>query len=495
LEVTFISLKFILFVVIVFTLYWTLAGKNKKMQNIILLVASYVFYGSWDWRFLFLLFTMAILNYFIGIQIGKKNPSKRLWLILGLILNIGVLVFFKYFNFFIDGFIHLLASFGYNLSGITLKIIIPLGISFSTFLSISYLVDVYKGKLKPESNLADLLLALSFFPIILAGPIQQPSSLLPQMKNLRKFNAEQIWDGLRQILWGLFTKIVIADNLGRIVDKIFDHYPDYTSNSLILAAVFFSIQIYTDFSGYSNIAIGVAKLFDIKLMRNFANPYFAKNITEFWKRWHISLTTWFRDYLFLPIAYSVSNKIKNEKVLFIKTDLFIYVVASAVTWFLTGLWHGANYTFIAWGLIHGFFLFLYQWQRVPRKRIFKRFGISSKNPLITSVEMVFTLIITGTAWIFFRSNTLGDALNYIKALFTSTALQVPVIGSHALSVKSLIILSALFFGVEWFQRHKSHALQIEKMHYILRQAIYSIILLLIFVYCVFNENEFIYQQF
>ncbi len=330
---------------------------------------------------MFLLVLLSLANYFIGIQIEKNETNRKgkFWLISGLIANIGVLGVFKYFNFFIDGFINLVSLVGYDLPRSTTKIILPLGISFYVFLSLSYIIDIYKKNLNANRNIIEVLLALSFFPIILAGPIQRPVSLLPQITKRREFNYSQAVDGLKQILWGLFVKVVIADNLAVFVDDFFLNYSNYSGSTLLLGAIFYSIQIYADFSGYSDMAIGIAKLFGFSLMRNFAYPYFSRDITEFWKRWHISLTTWFRDYVFLPISFTVSWRIKGEKILFIKTDLFIYIVASTITWFLTGLWHGANYTFIIWGLIHGFFLIVYRIQKNPRKKLFKRIGITNNH--------------------------------------------------------------------------------------------------------------------
>jgi len=259
-----------------------------------------------------------------------------------------ILGIFKYFNFFINSFIDLAAVIGYDLPESTTKIILPLGISFYTFLSVSYLIEIYRKNLKADRNIFHVLLTLGFFPIILAGPIQRPISLLPQISARREFNYNQAVDGLRQILWGLFVKVVVADNLAVEVDNIFKNVTDAGGSTLFLGIVLYSVQIYADFSGYSNMAIGAAKLFGINLMRNFAYPYFARDITEFWKRWHISLTTWFRDYIFLPLSFNISWKIKTEKVLLIKSDHFIYITAGIVVWFLTGLWHGANYTFIIW---------------------------------------------------------------------------------------------------------------------------------------------------
>ena len=380
----FNSIEFAVFLPVVFLVYWFVVNRNLTLQNIFLLMASYTFYAWWDWRFLFLLFAISVFNYYTGIQIDKNESDKirKRWFIAGLIINIGVLGIFKYFNFFINSFIDLVAVFGYDLSESTTKIILPLGISFYTFLSISYIIEIYRNNLKADRNIINVLLTLGFFPIILAGPIQRPISLLPQISARREFNYNQAVDGLRQILWGLFVKVVVADNLAFEVDNIFKNVSDLAGSTLLLGIVLYSVQIYADFSGYSNMAIGTAKLFGISLMRNFAYPYFARDITEFWKRWHISLTTWFRDYVFLPISFNISWKIKTEKVLLIKSDHFIYIIAGIVVWFLTGLWHGANYTFIIWGLIHAFFLIFYHLQRKSRTKLLKSLAINNDSFLI-----------------------------------------------------------------------------------------------------------------
>jgi D-alanyl-lipoteichoic acid acyltransferase DltB (MBOAT superfamily) len=413
-----------------------------------------------------------------------------LWLSTGLVLNIGVLLIFKYYNFFIDSFIDLLSTVGYDLPRSTTRIILPVGISFYVFLSLSYLLDIYRKKMDPEKRILDVLLSLSFFPIILAGPIQRPASLLPQIQKKREYNYSQAVDGLKQIVWGLFVKIAVADQLAPYVDDIFLNYSDYSGSTLLVGAVYYSVQIYADFSGYSNIAIGTSKLFGFNIMRNFAYPYFARDITEFWKRWHISLTTWFRDYLFLPVSFAVSWRTRSEKVLGIKTDIFIYIVASSITWSLTGLWHGANYTFIIWGLIHGFLLVIYQWQRKPRKKLFKRTGISNDLPVIIGIETVFTLMIVLLAWIFFRAENTHQAFAYISGLFSWSLFSLPKV--HPILIT---LLAMSFFLAEWLQRQKEHALQIENIgSRFLRWGIYYGIVLIILFYAG-GKQEFIYLQF
>jgi D-alanyl-lipoteichoic acid acyltransferase DltB (MBOAT superfamily) len=492
---SFNSIEFAIFLPIVFIAYWLLKNKNLRYQNILLLIASYVFYGWWDLRLLSLLIILSVSNYLIGIYINKNeiDRKRKNWMIAGLVINLGVLVIFKYFNFFIDSFIDLLSLAGYNLPRSTTKIILPVGISFYVFLSLSYILDIYKRTLNADKNIIEVLLSLGFFPIILAGPIQRPSTLIPQISQKREFNYDQTFDGLGQILWGLFVKVVIADNLALYADDFFHNYSNYSGSTLLLGAVFYTIQIYADFSGYSNMAIGVAKLFGFSLMRNFAYPYFSRDITEFWKRWHISLTTWFRDYLFLPLSFAVSWKIKGSKVFYIKTDLFIYIVASTVTWFLTGLWHGANYTYILWGMIHGLLLIVYHIQRNPRKKLFKKIGITNDHLVIRIFETIITLFVVIIAWIFFRADNISIAIKYLSNMFSSSLFTYPTIFPV-----DLIVIILLFIMTEWISREKLHPFQFDsnkKLNIVLRPVLISIVIWAIILWGAFKNKEFIYFHF
>jgi alginate O-acetyltransferase complex protein AlgI len=494
----FNSTEFAIFLPIVFLLYWLVTYKNLKTQNILLLIAGYVFYGWWDWRFLLLLTLLSLANYFIGIKIDNNETIKKrkIWLITGIVTNIGILGIFKYYNFFIDSFIDLVSLFGYALPRSTTKIILPVGISFYVFLSLSYIIDIYKKNLTANRKIVEVLLTLSFFPIILAGPIQRPASLLPQISKHREFHYSQASDGLKQILWGLFTKIVIADNLAVYVDDFFLNYSSYAGSSLFLGGVFYTIQIYTDFSGYSNMAIGIAKLFGFSLMQNFAYPYFSRDIVEFWKRWHISLTSWFRDYVFLPLSFTISWRLKGEKVLFIKTDLFLYIVASAITWFLTGLWHGAKYTYIIWGIIHGFFLIIYKWQLKPRKRILKNLGISNNNFFVVFTETTITIIIIMITWVFFRAENLREAVLYLNGIFSNSIFSIPEFRGMKMGlIISFLVL--LFLITEWFGREQQYAIShlgiTWKRPY--RWAMYSFIIFLIGMFMQTKQTPFLYFQF
>ncbi len=489
----FNSIEFAIFLTTVLSVYWFVFEKNVKSQNTLLLLASYFFYGWWDWRFLILLAALSLLNYIIGRKLEniEFQKKRKIWLLAGLTINISILGVFKYFNFFISGFVDMAAIFGYELPQITLKLILPLGISFYVFLSLSYIIDVYNKKLSGNNNVIDVLLALSFFPIILAGPIQRPLTLLPQIKNLRVFDYDQGVDGLKQILWGLFAKVVIADKLAPVVDDIFLNYPNHTGSTLAIGALFFTVQIYADFSGYSNMAIGIAKLLGFNLMQNFAYPYFSRDITEFWKRWHISLTNWFRDYLFLPLSFSISWKISKGRIFYLKTEEFIYISASLITWFLTGLWHGANYTFLTWGFLNGLLLIFYHLMKQPRKRLFKRYELNNKSISLITIETLFTLLFITIAWIFFRANSVEEAFLYIKILFSKSLFTFPAIIPGA----SLITIS-IFFVIEWFGRENQYGLAKLGVSWkrSLRWAVYYALAAAV-ILMAGNEHAFIYFQF
>jgi len=488
----FTSVTFTIFLLIIFVFYSFVFNRNHKVQNLFLLLGSYVFYGWWDWRFLFLLFFISVSNYLIALLISGKDhkQSRKLFFITGLIINVGTLFIFKYFNFFYDGFIHLISFFGFNANLHTLQIILPIGISFYIFLSLSYIIDVYQHKFNAVRNLPDVLLTLSFFPIILAGPIQRPINLLPQIQARRMFDYYQATDGLRQILWGVFMKIVIADRCAVTVNTIFINPSLHTGSTLILGIFLFTVQIYADFAGYSNIAIGLGKLFGFKIMQNFAYPYFARDIREFWKRWNISLTTWFRDYVFLPIAYSVSRNIKTDKIFLIKTEIVIYAVGLAVTWVLTGLWHGANYTFIIWGALQGLFLLIYHVNTKSRKGLLRSLHINNNNGMLILIETFATLIVIMFSWIFFRAENLGQAMLYIRGIFSMSSLTIPVINP----LTTLLIV--IFFLVEWLGKDQEYPIASlwKKWYKPFRWAMYYLIIFTI-IYFLEKEQQFIYFQF
>lgn len=493
----FNSIAFAIYLPIVFLLYWFVLNKSLRTQNLFLLVSGFVFYGWWDWRFLLLLVGMAVSNYFIGISIESSETERKSksWLIIGLVVNIGVLCIFKYFNFFIESFIDFIYLFGYNLPHSSTRIVLPVGISFYTFLSISYIIDIHKKNLHANRNAVEVLLSLSFFPIILAGPIQRPSTLLPQIANKRVFEYDRAVDGMKQILWGLFKKVVIADNCAEFANQIFNNSAAYSGSTLLLGAVFFAIQLYGDFSGYSDIAIGTARLFGFNLMRNFAYPYFSRDIAAFWQRWHISLTTWFRDYVFLPLSFAISYRMTKERILFMKSDLFIYIVASILTWFLTGLWHGANYTYIIWGMIHGLFLILYQWQKKPRKKLLKRIGLNNDNPFVVLTETFITLAIVAVAWIFFRANSIEHAFKYISEIFSSSLFTFPQFHG-GINAYIALLFSGIAILIEWFGKEHDHPIAGIGSNWpkTVRWAFYYTIAMSIFLFAG-KEQQFIYFQF
>lgn len=493
----FTSATFSIFLLSVFVFYWFIFSFNLKAQNIFLLISSYFFYGWWDWRFLFLLFFISASNYLIGLGIRKyeKKVFRKLFFITGLIINIGTLVIFKYFNFFIEEFTHIFLFFGIRANFQTLNIILPVGISFYTFLSISYLIDVYQNKLIAVRNFVDALLTFGFFPIILAGPIQRPISLLPQIQSKRIFNYSRAINGSKQILWGVFMKIVIADTCGVAVNTIFSNFSGYSGSTLLYGIFLFTVQIYSDFAGYSNIAIGIGKLLGFDIMQNFAYPYFSRDMKEFWKKWNISLTTWFRDYVFLPVAYAVSRRIKAERLFFIKTDFIIYFVGIVITWGLTGLWHGANYTFILWGFIQGFFLLLNHVFSKPRKRLLSQLNVRHDNLLLASADYVITFMIIMFSWVFFRADNFGHAMDYISGIFSSSLFTIPQYkGSGTLLITLISII--IFFLFEFTGRKNEFAISELGKNWprFLRWSMYYGLMIAI-IWFSEKEQQFIYFQF
>ncbi len=487
----FSSLHFLFFFTPLFLVFWLILRKWPVWQAVSLLLASYIFYGWWSWKFLYILGGISLFTYLTGLLTGslEKKPLRRMALLLGLTGNIGTLFIYKYFDFFVPALQSLfeMVHWRYNIS--ILRLAVPVGLSFYIFLSVSYLIDIYRRNLTAEKNPLYFLLSVSFFPIILAGPINRPSNLIPQLKAKKTFDPELAADGLRQFLWGLFVKMVIADNCATFVDKVF---ADNTlqGSTLFYGAIFFTIQIYADFSSYSDMAIGLAKLFGIRLVRNFQFPYFARDISDFWKRWHISLTTWFRDYLFLPLAWFFSARIRSQRLLFIPSELLIYSISILITWTLTGFWHGANTTFLVWGIIHAIMLIIHQALRKPKKAILGK--LNMKNDLLyLTLQRFYTLGFVVVAWVFFRSKTLPEALDYLDRTFTISLFSPPV------GFPTVMILPITgFFFVEWFQRDKQHGLDLSgamKTRFI-RWAIYLFLISFIFFYQI-KQQEFIYFNF
>jgi D-alanyl-lipoteichoic acid acyltransferase DltB (MBOAT superfamily) len=479
----FNSIDFAIFLPIVFAIYWSLSGKIK-LQNVLILLASYVFYGWWDWKFLSLIIISTCIDYFVGLYLHKEeNQVKRKYLLwISILANIGFLGFFKYFNFFSENFVQAFSFFGYEISSSSLNIVLPVGISFYTFQTLSYTIDVYRKKLNPTKDMVAFAAYVSFFPQLVAGPIERAINLLPQFHRKRTFVYSEAVDGMRQILWGLFKKVVIADNCAEFVNLIFSNYDTSSGSTLAVGAVFFTIQIYCDFSGYSDIAIGVSRLFGFKLMQNFNFPFFSRDIAEFWRRWHISLSTWFRDYLYIPLGGSRGTKFKV-----VRNTFIIFIVS--------GFWHGANWTFIMWGLINA----LYFLPLLLSKRNRRNLDTIAQHSLFPNIRefmsMLFTFGITVLAFIFFRADSVGQGLEIISGILDKSLFSFPMIKKMD---NFLILLSmiALLFIQEWFGRFDKHAL--EKSIFSLVRPLRWIYYLLLFS-AVFllggQEQEFIYFQF
>jgi alginate O-acetyltransferase complex protein AlgI len=478
----FNSINFILFLPVVFILYW-FAGKenSKKKQNVILLAASYFFYGSWDYRFLFLLLFSTLLDYFLGLQIAASNKQRvrKQLLFASIGINLGFLGLFKYYNFFAASFADALSSIGVHASFSTLNVVLPVGISFYTFHGLSYIIDVYRNRIAPEKNLVDYGLFVSFFPLLVAGPIERATHLLPQLKQNRQFNYSQGVDGLKQILWGFFKKLVIADNCATYVNLVFDNSAQFNGSSHVLAAVFFSIQIYADFSGYSDIALGTARLFGIELLQNFSFPYFSRDIAEFWRRWHISLTSWFRDYVYIPLGGSRVSTLKKIRNVFI---IFL----------LSGFWHGANWTFLFWGMLNA--IYFIPLLLLNRNR--NNLTVIARGKILPSVsefiQMFLTFGLATFAWIFFRSQSVSAAFGYISHIFSRTLFLIPQ------QIPYLLLLHTLFFfSLEWLARDNRYAIETfgSTWKKILRWSFYSFLIFYIGVYMATVETPFIYFQF
>jgi alginate O-acetyltransferase complex protein AlgI len=476
----FNSLSFALFFPVVFFLYWFVFHRNLKWQNALLLVASYFFYACWDWRFLFLLMFSTALDYYTGARIAnaESKKSKQRWLWLSIIINLGFLGAFKYYDFFATSFAEFISNFGLEANPVLLNIILPVGISFYTFHGLSYVLDIYRGKIPAEKNIVDYSVFVSFFPLLVAGPIERATHLLPQIRVRRIFDYARAVDGVRQILWGLFKKIVIADQCAEYVNLIFDPASDYSGSTRLLGAILFAFQIYADFSGYSDIALGTARLLGIDLLRNFAFPYFSRDIAEFWRRWHISLSSWFRDYVYFPLGGSRGTKAQT-----IRNVLIIFL--------LSGFWHGANWTFIVWGLLNAIYILPLVLMHSHRDHI----DIVARGRYVSTwreaIAIIFTFMLTVFAWIFFRSETVGQALNYIASIFSPTLFSLP-----AFSPMVLLSIIAFFIAVEWIGRENKYAIEKFGLRWYrpVRWAFYFLLINMILLFH-HSENEFIYFQF
>ena len=476
----FNSLDFAIFLPIVFILYWFFAEKNLKLQNALIVVASYVFYGWWDWRFLSLILFSTLVDYTIGQKLRTEDQQSKRKILLwtSIIVNLGFLGFFKYYNFFLENFVDAFSLFGIKVNANSLNIILPVGISFYTFQTLSYTIDVYKNKLEPTKDFIAFSAFVCFFPQLVAGPIERATNLLPQFYKKRSFEYHKAVNGMRQILWGLFKKVVIADNCAEFANQIFNNSAEMNGSTLVLGALFFTFQIYGDFSGYSDIAIGTSKLFGFDLKQNFATPYFSRDIAEFWRRWHISLSTWFRDYLYIPLGGSRGGtwmKVRNTFAIFL----------------VSGFWHGANWTFIIWGALNAIYFLPLLLTNNNRKNS----GLVAEGKLLPSlselIKMLITFTLTVFAWIFFRAENIGHALNIIKLIFNFESWLVFEISYARLLV--LFFISILLI-VEWINRSELHGLKNLPKQQILRKILYVILIIIIFSQSN-NSSDFIYFQF
>ena len=476
----FNSLDFLIFLTFVFFLYWFAFKNNLKFQNILLLISSYFFYSCWDWRFVFLLLFSTLLDYFSGIMINNTEniKFKKIWFWISISVNLGLLCILKYYNFFVESFAIILDNIGLKTNPTILQIILPVGISFYTFHGLSYVIDIYKNKIKAEKNFIDYAVFVSFFPLLVAGPIERATHLLPQIQKKRNFEYKKAVDGLKQILWGVLKKIVIADHCAEYANQIFNNSNDYSGSTLALGAIFFSFQIYCDFSAYSDIALGTARLFGIELLKNFSYPYFSRDIAEFWRRWHISLSSWFRDYLYIPLGGS-------------KGGIWKKIINTLIIFIVSGFWHGANWTFIIWGLLNA----LYIMPSIIMNKNRNNIEIVAKGKLLPSFKDLanigITFILTAFAWIFFRSENLKQAFNYIMKMFSKNLFSIPDV-----MPMYLLFIITIFIVIEWIGRESHYPIAnlFKNWNRIYRWSFYVLICFIIFLFQG-KEQQFIYFQF
>tara|TARA_R100000935_G_scaffold36196_1_gene56927 strand:+ start:24122 stop:25585 length:1464 start_codon:yes stop_codon:yes gene_type:complete len=485
----FNSFDFAVFFPIFFVLYWVV-HKKLTLRNVFLLLSSYVFYAWWDWRFLFLIIFSSVVDFVVGGQIerAKTKSAKRTLLIVSLVTNLGLLAYFKYANFFIDSFINSFNFLGGSLDSFALNIILPVGISFYTFQTLSYTIDIYRGRLKPVKEWLPFFTFVAFFPQLVAGPIERASHLLPQFYKKYDFDYDRVKSGLLLALFGLFKKMVIADRVAILVNQVYNNPGDYSGHELIIATVFFAFQIYCDFSGYSDIAIGISRTLGFDLMKNFKSPYFSRSITEFWRRWHISLSTWFRDYVYIPLGGSRKGNYRTY------ANLFIVFLVS-------GLWHGAAITFIIWGAVHGVFIVV---EKILKETSWTQAGTVakfSKSYVGQLFWMLFTFVIVCFAWIFFRANSFADSLSVVLNSFqfkTISKKSLFGMGLEAPEFKAALVFIALLLLFEAFH-NKFGALRIfNKQFILLRWAFYIIAIFVIIIFGMYGDaapKEFIYFQF
>lgn len=473
----FNSTAFLLFLPTVFFLYWFVFKNQLRAQNVLLLVASYVFYGWWDWRFLSLIIASTFLDYFVAIQLGKTAISKKRKLLLGISLvgNLGMLGFFKYYNFFVSSWIEAWSSVGITMEASTLNIILPVGISFYTFQTLSYTIDVYRKEMQPTKSFIDFAAFVTFFPQLVAGPIERASHLLPQFYKKRTFDYQNAVEGIKLIVWGMFKKVVVADNCAFFVNTIFENPEVYSSGELFVGMVFFAFQIYGDFSGYSDMAIGISKLFGFDLMVNFKFPYFSRDIAEFWRRWHISLSTWFRDYIYIPLGGS-----KGTQGLQIRNVMIIFLVS--------GFWHGANWTYVAWGLFHALLFLPLLLFNVNRSHL-----ITKSYGWLDFAKICVTFLVVCIGWVFFRADSITDAFQYLAHLFELKSLGLSLFYKTNANLM-IFALSVLAVGI----------LSMQELVWVIKKrdlpkisafGALLLVLLIFFMGSFKNQMDFIYFQF
>ena len=466
----FNSIDFLIFLPIVFVLYWIINHYSIRLRNLFLIVASYVFYGWWDWRFLSLIIFSSVVDYIVGLRLNSatKTSHRKLLLIISLSINLGFLGFFKYYNFFVDSFITAFSFMGNEFSATPLNIVLPVGISFYTFQTLSYSIDIYYQKIKPTKDLIAFFAFVSFFPQLVAGPIERASHLLPQFHTKKILSYENISTGVKLVIWGFFMKLVVADRAAIYVNAVYNNVPNHDGLSFILATVLFAFQIYGDFAGYSLIAIGTARFFDFSLMTNFRRPYFAVSIGEFWKRWHISLSTWFRDYLYIPLG---GNRVSKPKWL---ANLFI-------TFVISGLWHGANWTFIIWGALNGIYLIIEALMPVKDKH--------------KPVRILITFVLINFSWIFFRANSVSEAFYIVKDIFIEPGKLFLGDGDDITAPLYAILAISILLFVEFSMEYFNSISRFNKLKPSIKMVGFSFIIFLILYLGVFDSSQFIYFQF
>lgn len=480
----FNSVDFAIFLPIVFLLYWFVANKSYKTQNGLIVLASYFFYSCWDWRFSGLILISTLVDFAVGLSLKDQNNSfkRKLLLALSIGANLGMLGFFKYYNFFIENFIQVFSLFGKDLGVQTLNIILPVGISFYTFQTMSYTIDVYRRQIEPTSDFVAFASFVAFFPQMVAGPIERAQNFLPQFLKKRQFDYHKAVDGLRQILWGIFKKMVIADNCGVFVDDFFSNYSHYNASTLFIGAFLFTVQIYCDFSGYSDVAIGASRLFGFNLMKNFNYPYFSRNIREFWRRWHISLTTWFKDYVYIPMGGS-----RGSKIMQLRNTFLIFLII--------GLWHGAQWKFVVYGFINALH-FLPGIIGGKTKRYQNDIAHNRWLPTLNECwGMLSTFLFLVVVRVFFRADNLNHAVSYLAGMFSGSLFELPDF-SNTRQMLVLFVLIGAFTVVEWLGRTNAYAIEKIplKMKRIPRWAFYYAIVFMIF-YFAGKQQQFIYFQF